>query len=133
DEAGALYGQSQRWWPDNPIIFSGLLYGIMDRGDFEALSHLATEVEGTGVASFIEPSVPLLTALRAKDVARTRKLCPVDQAPSVARDICMLALAHVGYNDRAFALASRIYPNRVGRTPEEEDRLWLGSSRFGES
>jgi hypothetical protein len=133
DEANLLYHESQRWWPNNTVIFSGLLYGLMDRGDFEALTHLGREVEGTAVASLIEPDLPVLAAIRAKDVARTRKLCLVDQTPPVTRDLCMIAFARLADNDYAFALASRIYPNRVGRTPEEEDRLWLHGSRFGET
>jgi hypothetical protein len=36
-------------------------------------------------------------------------------------------------NDDAFMLALRTYPNRVGRTAAEEDRLWLDTSRFGKT
>jgi DNA-binding winged helix-turn-helix (wHTH) protein/TolB-like protein len=132
-EADELYGNSRRWWPDDEIIFSGRIYGAMDRGDFETLARSEKEIAKTRLAPLLAPGLPVIAAVRRKDVAKARELCPVAQAPSFKRDLCMLALARLGDLDDAFAIAFRTYPNRVGRTPAEEDRLWLNTSRFGET
>jgi hypothetical protein len=39
---------------------------------------------------------------------------------------CLIVLQRLGDLDGAIALAARLYPNRRGRTPAEEDQLWLG-------
>ncbi|MFL6725728.1 MAG: winged helix-turn-helix domain-containing protein [Sphingomicrobium sp.] len=133
DEAEELYRDSRRWWPDDQMIFSGLVYGAMDRGDFETIARSKREIEKTRLAPLLAPGLPVLAAIQANDVAKARELCPVDQTASFKRDLCLLALARLGDNDDAFALALRTYPNRVGRTPAEEDRLWLDTSRYGET
>ncbi|MEO6436107.1 MAG: winged helix-turn-helix domain-containing protein [Tepidisphaeraceae bacterium] len=133
DEADGLYLNSRRWWPDDSVIFSGRVYGTMDRGDFEALARIIKDIEKTKLAPSFQPGLPVIAAIRANDVRKARKLCPVDQAGSFKRDLCMLAFARLGDNDNAFATAARIYPNRIGRTPAEEDKLWLESPRYGET
>jgi len=45
----------------------------------------------------------------------------------------LLAFIRLGDKDDAFDLASRIYPNRIGRTLADEDRIWLDSPRFGDA
>jgi hypothetical protein len=37
----------------------------------------------------------------------------------------MLALASLGDQDGAYAIADKLYPRRVGRTPAETERIWL--------
>ena len=133
DEAEDLYRDSRRWWPDDLMIASGLVYGTMDRGDFEKLAGFEKDFGHTPLAANFEPGLPVLAAVQANDVGKARELCPVDQAPSFKRDLCLLALARLGDMDDAFAIAFRIYPNRVGRTAAEEDRLWLETSRYGET
>ena len=133
DEAEALYRESRRWWPDDLTIASGRVYGTMDRGDFEKLAVFEKDFVGTPLAANFEPGVPVLAAVQANNIAKARELCPVDQAPSFKRDLCLLALARLGDLDDAFAIAFRTYPNRVGRTPAEEDTLWLDTSRYGET
>jgi DNA-binding winged helix-turn-helix (wHTH) protein/TolB-like protein len=132
-EADELYRDSRRWWPDNIVIFSSRIYGAMGRGDFEMLARSEKDVANTPIAPLLRPGLRVVAAVRANDVTKARELCPVDQSGSFKRDVCMLALARLGDIDDAFAIASRIYPNRVGRTPAEEDRLWLDTSRYGET
>jgi len=133
DEAEALYRDSRRWWPDDLMIASGRVYGTMDRGDFEKLARFEKDFAHTPIAANFEPGLPVQAAIQANDVAKARELCPVDQPPSFKRDLCMLALARLGDIDDAFAIAFRTYPNRRGRTPGEEDKLWLDTSRYGET
>jgi hypothetical protein len=37
----------------------------------------------------------------------------------------MLVFAELGDLDSSFVLADQLYPNRIGRTPAEEDRIFL--------
>src|SRR5207253_5077297 len=57
----------------------------------------------------------------------TRTTCPLTQADGPRRDLCMLAFARVGDVNDAFALVERQYPDRVGRSPADEERIWLDS------
>lgn len=133
DEAQTLFRNSLRWWPDDAVITSGVVYGTMDRGDFEAIAPLIERMKAKYLVTSYRPGLPVIAAIQAKDSAQVRKLCPVDQPSSFKRDLCLLALARLGDNDDAFALAARIYPNRIGRTPAEEDSLFLDDSIWGES
>jgi hypothetical protein len=133
DEAEQLYRDSRRWWPADIVIFSGRIYGAMDRGDFETLARSERDVANTPLAPVLQPGLPVVAAVQAKDLAKARELCPIEQPASFKRDVCMLALARLGDIDEAFEIASRTYPNRVGRSQTEEDKLWLDTSRFGET
>ena len=117
DEAEELYRDSRRWWPDDTVIFSGRIYGAMDRGDFETLARSEKYVAKTPLAPLLQPGLPVIAAVEANDLAKARELCPVDQPGSFKRDLCMLALARLGDVEDAFAIAFRTYPKRVGRTP----------------
>jgi DNA-binding winged helix-turn-helix (wHTH) protein/tetratricopeptide (TPR) repeat protein len=132
-EAENLYRDSLRWWPDDAVIVSGVVYGTMDRGDFEALVPFIKAMKKDYLVNSYGPGLPVLAAIHARDAGWARKLCPLDQDPSFKLDLCMLALARLGDNDDAFAIAARIYPNRIGRTPAEEDALWLDDPLWGES
>jgi hypothetical protein len=37
----------------------------------------------------------------------------------------MTVLARLGDADGAFAIADKLYPNRIGRTAADEDRIWF--------
>ena len=125
EEAERLYRQEQRWWPDDESIFWDRVYGMMDRGDFSALALFRSELRSEKLSAALEAVPPLANAVRFRDVAAARKTCPLVQLGSFKRDLCMLAFATLGDNDDAFALASQVFPDRVGRSPAEEDKVWL--------
>ena len=133
DEAEDLYRESRRGWPDESVIFWDRVYGMLDRGNFDALARFRDEVQAPSELRALEPALPLIAALKRNDPARVRRLCPATQGPGFMADLCMLALGQIGDRDDAFTLAWRIYPNRIGRTPAEEDRLWLESGRYFDS
>lgn len=117
EEADQLYRQSAAWWPDNEAINWFRLTGIMQRGDFEAMQKFASAI-GKGA----KPSAAL--------VAINRKALPaLKQACAAAKEedalVCLFGLAKLGDLDAAYALTGRIYPSQIGRTPGEEDRIWL--------
>jgi TolB-like protein len=132
-EADDLYRTAVRGWPDTDTIFWNRVYGILDSGDFALLEKFQKELSSADRVGTLEPALAVIAALKKNDGAGVRKLCPPSAAPGFKTDVCMLALAHIGDKDDAFTLAWRIYPNRIGRTVAEEDRLWLESGRFFDS
>ena len=101
----------------------------MDRGDFKALAQFRNELG----SDYIEPDLktaldPIPSVSRAAqdgDVATTRRVCPLVQPPSFKRDLCLLAFTHVGDLDDAFSMASQIFPDRIGKSSPDQDRIWL--------
>jgi len=117
DDAAKLYQQSTAWWPANEATTWFRMSGMAQRGDFRAAQSFAKQV-GTN-------DVRVLPAITGNSVEKLRQAC----SPATTKDVdgifCMLALGARGEFDAAFALADRLYPTRLGRTPEEEDRIWL--------
>lgn len=120
EEAAQLYGQAKRWWPDYDALQWRRLSGMELRGDFEAAQRFNSEFDAKPKLTSI------LSAINSKSLSRTRNACP----PQVAEEDfggfpCMLALARYGDLDAAFAIANGLYPSRRGRTPADEERIWL--------
>ena len=118
EESDKLYRQSIRWWPDNPVIAHFRLTGMIQRGDFEAARRFGVEAEPHPDAG------KMLPANAHKSAGELQRACAKD-AVDLKAIMCMLELARLGQLDGAFAIAARIFPPRLGRTPEEEDRIWL--------
>lgn len=133
DESEDLYRDARKGWPEDFVIFWDRVYGMMDRGDFEGLDRFNKELQSADQVRALSPALPVIAAVEAKDSRKTRRLCPPTLDPGFRTDLCMLALGQIGDMDDAFALAFRIYPNRIGRTPAKEDELWLESGRFFDS
>jgi len=133
EEADNLYRDVRKEWPGNSVIAADRVYGMMDRGDFEGLEQFGKELQSADQVRALARALPVLTAIKTKDAVEIRRLCPSALSPGFKTDLCMLALGQIGDNDDAFALAWRIYPNRIGRTPAEEDKLWLESGPYSDS
>jgi TolB-like protein len=116
-DAEQLYQQSGRWWPDDSEIGWNRLVGMIQRGDFKAAQRFDDEIPGE------HPVRPLLTAINGGSLGALRSACA--KAQGFQSIVCMLGLARLGDNDTAFALADKLFPSRRGRTPAEEDRIWL--------
>jgi hypothetical protein len=119
DEAAKIYRQSTVWWPANDDINWERASGMAERGDFDALQHFREHLGGRD-----KPS-PVLLAINRKSLPAVRTACSA--AKEFDAVMCMLALARLGDFDAAFALTHQIYPSRRGRTPAEEERIWLDS------
>lgn len=132
-EADALYREAVRGWPDADVIFWDRVYGMLAHGDFARLEEFQKELSSANRVRALEPAMPVIAAIKTNDVAAVRRQCPPTELPGLKADLCMLSLARIGDKDDAFTLAWRIYPNRIGRTPAEEDKLWLESGRFFDS
>jgi DNA-binding winged helix-turn-helix (wHTH) protein/TolB-like protein/tetratricopeptide (TPR) repeat protein len=131
DGAEELYRQARRWWPRSGIIIWDRVYGIIDRGDFDALQAFIRElardkpVWGSDLELSFAPVPSLAAAVKSHDVGAARRLCPLDQPGSLRRDLCMLAYAKIGDSSDGVSLASRIFPDRVGRSHADEERTFL--------
>ena len=125
-DATKLNQQGDRWWPEfRPVFFIERSIGIMVRGDFEALDRLEKEM-GARVPEGYPRSGRLVAAVKSKSLAGVSKIC-ADAEGSLLRARCMIAFAQVGDQDGAYALADKLYPRRVGRTPAETERIWFDS------
>ena len=131
-EAQRLFDTGIREWPGVQLLYWDRIYGILDRGDFGALATVLAS-RPPDMASAADPVSPVLQAVRGNDLAQTRQLCPVDQLTSFKRDVCMMALARLGDVQNAVSTALGTYRDRLGRTPAEEERIWLYSPRYSDT
>lgn len=119
-QAEQVYEQAVRWWPDNDRVYWGRLMGLIEHGDFADIHRLARADPAR-----LGPVDQLLTEFGAGRTGAVLRQCG-ETPPHAVRDmLCLLLLADLGHHDAAFAKADRMFPQLVGRTAEEEDRLWL--------
>ena len=118
-DAADLDDQSSHWWPNNGWMSWLRLTGMIARGDFPAAQRFARET-GQPIGSGA-----VLAAVNAKSLPAMRSACA--SAQDVEGVVCMLAFGRMGDLDSAFALADRLYPSRRGRTPADEERIWLAN------
>ena len=123
--AGELYQQGVRWWPEfTPMFFRNRLWGLVERGDFEAMLRLEHDAGPKNPLPGYQDSRALIGAMRSKSVAAAKRACAA--ADDFWLDVrCMLVLSSLGDQDGAYALADKLYPAQVGRTPAETERIWL--------
>jgi TolB-like protein len=130
-DAGAadkLYRQGREWWPEMSDLIWHRMSGMMIRGDFAALERFQS---GLGPDDFpLADRLPkdLAAALRARNAAAAAKACPGTITAPLRALYCMLGLSQLGDGGGAVAFADQLYPRLLGRTPAEEDQLWLSSS-----
>lgn len=125
DDARELYKQGAIWWPEFKLMFfRNRLFSLVERGDFHAVQQLEREVGVKKINPDYKDSSELVAALNSKSVSAARKACPETDA-YLMNIRCMIALAILHDQDGAYAIAAKLYPRRVGRTPEETERIWL--------
>lgn len=125
EHAQTLYERGVRWWPEyQPMLFRNRLFGLIDRGDFEAIQQLEHDA---GVVNFMpryQDSNALAAALKSKSIPAGRRACSATDDYFLALR-CMVALAILGDQDGAYAIADKLYPRRIGRSQAETERIWL--------
>lgn len=115
-EADNLYRRSQRWWPNDGSINRSRAVGIAARGDFDELRRFAEMANP-------KRSNAVLNAVSGRSVPAVREAC--SSADAFDTRICIVALARFGDPDAAFSLADKFFPLRHGRTPSDDERIWL--------
>ena len=115
DAAAELYKQSSRWWPNNDEISWYRTTGLVLAGDFTSAQRFFNEVAD-------KPN-PIMAAINGGKLPALRGACA--KAEQFESLLCMLGFGRLGDLNSAFALADKLYPSRRGKTPEEEDRIWI--------
>jgi DNA-binding winged helix-turn-helix (wHTH) protein/TolB-like protein len=124
-EADALYRQTHSWWPNEGEFVWSLVSGMIDRGSHSDIERLEKELGPTNFPDGYESLSRIAAAARIRSVAAARKVCSLRATDQLKDLYCMLVFAELGDLDSSFVLADQLYPNRIGRTPAEEDRIFL--------
>jgi DNA-binding winged helix-turn-helix (wHTH) protein len=120
NEADEVYAQARRWWPKSERIQWGRRMGLIERGDLARLEAFARADGANG-----QPTLNLIHALRARDGEMAIRNCSGPDRSGPIEQLCLIVLAQLGKLDAAYARAELIYPRMKGRTPQEDERLWL--------
>ena len=120
EEADEVYARAVRWWPTNERVLWGPLLGFIEAGDFAALEQFALQ-DGSRLAS----TAGLLAAFRYRDIVGVMRMCRSNVGHPSTQMLCPILLADLGRYDAAFARTDQMYPALVGRTVQEEEKLWL--------
>ena len=116
-EAADLYTQAARWWPGSVPILWRRFSGMVARGDFKAAQAFNKQVDDPFKVD------TLLSAINRNSLDALRSACP--SMRDFEGTACILSFARLGDLNAAYALAEEVYPSRRGRTPAEEERIWL--------
>ncbi len=120
EEAVQVYARGKRWWPMNERIVWGRMLGFIMSGEFGDLENFALQDREK-----LQSTARLLASFRARDIDGVKQDCRGDAGHPSTHMLCPILLADLGEYDAAFAKADQMFPTLVGRTREEEERLWL--------
>jgi hypothetical protein len=98
---------------------------MIDRGSHSDIERLEKELGPANFPDGYEALSRIAAAARIRSAAAARKVCSLRATDQLKDLYCMLVFAELGDLDASFVLADQLYPNRVGRTPAEEDRIFL--------
>lgn len=133
DREGAreLYERAIRWYPDAKfLMFRNRLFALIYSGDFEAMHRIEQEIGADVLTADFPGTGAIAAAVKSKSKPALRTACSPTQ-PVTLTLRCMIAFAAIGDLDSAYAIADQLYPNRLGRTPSETERIWLDQPDFG--
>jgi len=126
DDAGAvaLYEKGVRWWPEfNGYMSRELLFGRLESGGLSAIERFSKSPDEDFPGGY--KRVPeILRAFEAKSPDAMRKVCSDEEIVRLW-PMCMIALAQLGDLDGAFDLANKIYPDRIGKSAEDAETIWI--------
>jgi len=123
-EAERLYAQARQWWPTYDWFFWSRTGGMLEWGDFKRLETFGSESDGRRLLRGFE-APGLFSALRQSNLEQVKRECREPPDPSIRIVLCMFGLARLGDMDGAYRIADRLYPPLVGRSPADEEALWL--------
>ncbi|HEY8433582.1 MAG TPA: winged helix-turn-helix domain-containing protein [Sphingomicrobium sp.] len=124
DDAGQLYLQAVRLWPDEAgRMREDRLLGMGERGNYAGLAAFADPAD----APMIGPRefTALLSAQRRHDLAGAKRACGEPGVTHFTSTLCMTILADLGDLDGSFAIAKDLYPLWQAPPGGDEDRFWL--------
>jgi hypothetical protein len=137
DDANELNQNGARWWPEFKASFvRNRLMGLLYRGDFRGIRRLAQQRDLKNSPA-LQASAAIVSALDSKSVPTLRRACAAafsnegDSGPPLFKPQCLVAFNALGDEDSAYALADKMYPRRIGRTPAETEQIWLNDPEGG--
>jgi TolB-like protein len=130
---GELYPQAVRWYPGWKLsFFRNRLYGLLERGDFAAIERLEKDVGADVLPPEYTRTGVIGAAIKSKSQPALRRICVSATPEEFYLAIrCVIAFGIIGDEDGAYALADKLYPRRVGRTPQETEQIWLNEPDGG--
>lgn len=132
NDANELNQKGARWWPEYKAAFvrnrlMGLLYG----GDFHGIGRLGQQPDAKDLPA-LHRNAAIISALDSKSVPALRRACAdADSGPTFLIVQCFVAFNKLGDENKAYELADRLYPRRLGRTPSETNQIWLDHPEGG--
>jgi hypothetical protein len=128
--ADELNQKGLRWWPE----FAGLMErnrigGLLERGDFDGIAKLVTDPHSGDFPPGLRQAPAIAKAIAAKSPGGIRAACSEDDW--WPNQLCMVAFAQVGDLNSAFALADKLFPDRVGHSPAEAEAIWMEDNEPG--
>jgi TolB-like protein/tetratricopeptide (TPR) repeat protein len=124
-EAQELYAKAIRWWPEFQGSF--LIHramGKFSRSDWDGLKTLFEESRGVPLPPFAKGLDQLASAPKSNSGPVVNSICASDVHAFTAA-FCVVILARLGDPDRAYALAEKAFPRRVGATRAQTGQIWL--------
>ena len=127
DRARSLYQRGARLWPNTHFLLTLRIQGITERGDFAAMERLPQEIGRANLSGYYGPVLPIARAVTGRSIAAARAACPKGARDRIIA-MCMTAFAQLGDLDDAFAFADEVYPQRLGRSVAEDEKLWFADA-----
>lgn len=134
-EARQILERAARLWPQRHDIIFSRFDAAIAMGDIdEAEALLRDRTTRSVIESADGPSThrPLVRALRSRSRGDTQALARVcADAAAITRNgayNCMVGLSSLGEVDATFALASQMFPDQRGATPEAIEQRWLDTA-----
>ena len=123
-DADQVYREATRLWPDSGRMRFARALGIAERGDYASLTALA---DGPGDAWLFDKTTfpQLMSAQRAHDLKGVQRACGTSGLDWFTLGLCMTILADLGDRDRAFAIASTLFPSWHAPPGQDPDKYWL--------
>lgn len=123
-DADRIFRSAVRLWPHNNAFLWRRMEGLLERGDFSAMQKLEQAAKDRGYPQGYQPAGPIADALTGDSKLRLDAACPRSSKGLRAIE-CMLGYSRLGALDDAYAFAATLYPARHGRTPAQDDAMWL--------
>ena len=123
-DADSIYRGAVRLWPQNKAFFWRRVEGLLQRGDFAGIQKFEQETKEQGYPEGYQPTGPIANAIADKSKPRLDAECPKSSVGLRSIE-CMLGYSRLGALDDAFAFAAILYPVRHGRTPAQDEAMWL--------
>ena len=127
-----LFPQAVRWYPRaKASFFRNRLYGLLYRGNFEAMHRLEDEVADVLPPGYTR-SGAIAAAIKSNSQPALGRICARATPEEFLLWVrCMIAFGMIGDQDGAYAIADKAYQRRIGRTSEETERIWLDEPQAG--